>query len=192
MKNELRKEILTKRSNVSNGDRELWDQLIFERAHKLRSFQLAKRVHIYRSVGDEVETTPFIEYAWGVGKQVYVPLVPGGKSSMLHCRVTWQTQWREGAFGIQEPIPDSVDDVIDEDSFFDEHCAIIVPIVAFDRTCHRIGYGKGFYDRFLQNARTSSIGLAYEIQRVTNIAHDLHDVPLTCVATEERWYVPSV
>jgi len=190
-KNELRMDVLSLRNGIESNQRGLWDQLIFERAHKVRSFQVAKRVHIYRSVRDEVETSPFIEYAWGTGKDVYVPITALGLAVMHHCKITWRTAWREDAFGIPEPIPESPDDVITSDAFFDEYSAVIVPLVAFDRQCHRLGYGKGYYDRFLNNSAASTIGLAYEVQRVPSVEAEAHDVALSCVATQERWYVPT-
>ncbi len=188
-KTEQRQHILTLRSAIDPADRLLWDQLIFERAHKHRAFQLARRVHVYRSVRDEVETLPLIEYAWGIGKDVYVPVVPPGSTTMRHCKVTWRTSWREGSFGILEPDNANPEDYVDDASLFDEHAAIIVPLVGFDRTCNRLGYGKGYYDRFLREARATSIGIAYEVQRAMTIDTGDHDVPLHCVATQERWYV---
>lgn len=190
-KSETRSMVLAKRAAILEEDRDLWDQLIFERAHKLRAFQVAQRVHVYRAVRDEVETMHFIEYAWGIGKDVYVPVVPPGGGEMLHCRVTWRSLWRDGPFGIPEPIIDESHDVVSDHSFFDHNSAIIVPLVAFDRQCHRIGYGKGYYDRFLQNASAPTIGLAYEVQRVSDVTPAAHDVALTCVATQERWYLPT-
>ncbi len=187
---ELRQHMLSVRGAIDSADRLLWDQLIFERAHKHRAFQLARRVHVYRSVRSEVETLPLIEYAWGIGKDVYVPVVPAGSTVMKHCRVTWRTQWREGSFGILEPINADEDDTIDDSAFFDEQSAIIVPLVAFDRGCNRLGYGKGYYDRFLAAARGTSIGVAYELQRTATIETGEHDMRLDCVATQERWYVP--
>jgi 5-formyltetrahydrofolate cyclo-ligase len=123
MKSELREHILTQRGAIEPAARLLWDQLIFERAHKHRAFQLARRVHVYRSVRDEVETLPLIEYAWGIGKDVFVPVVPPGSATMRHCKVTWRTEWREGAFGILEPANAVAEDYVDEPSFFDESSA---------------------------------------------------------------------
>lgn len=188
-KNDLRQQVLAQRVAIEPAARLLWDQLIFERAHKHKAFQLAKRVHVYRAVRDEVETLPLIEYAWGIGKDVYVPVTPLGSTRMHHCKVTWRTTWREGAFGILEPCNTSPQDIVEDDAFFDEMSAVIVPLVAFDRTCNRLGYGKGFYDRFLSNARATAIGIGYELQRVINIEVGEHDIPLQCVATQERWYV---
>ncbi len=187
-KADIRAKFLQRRAEISNDDRSLFDQLIFERAHKTSAFQLANVVHVYRSVRHEVETTPFMEYAWGTGKQVYVPFVPPGTGVLHHCRVTWQTQWREGAFGISEPVPQSADDVITNPSFFGVDTAVVVPVVAFNNDCHRLGYGKGYYDKFLSQCTAFRIGLAYECQREPLLLPESHDVFLHRVATEERWY----
>lgn len=189
-KNEIRETILEKRKNIADGDRDLWDQLIFERAHKHKGFQLAKRVHVYCSTMEEVESTPFMEYAWGIGKDVYVP-VSGPNGVLTHCRITWRTQWRQGAFGIREPIADAPEDIITDHAFFDQDSAIIVPLVAFDQTCARVGYGKGFYDRFLAEAAATKIGIAYELQRVGKVPTFEHDIALDAIATQERWYKPQ-
>jgi 5-formyltetrahydrofolate cyclo-ligase len=189
-KSDLRTTLLDQRSAITPDDRGLWDQMIFERAHKHKAFQNASRVHVYRSFGHEVETTPFIEYAWGIGKDVYVPIVPPGIGVLHHCRVTWHTKWREGAFGIMEPVIEDGQNLVTDPSFFGDDSAIIVPLVGFDRQCHRLGYGKGYYDRFLADTTATAIGIAYEVQRVPSVGAQAHDVPLHCVATNERWYVP--
>ena len=189
-KTEIRETIIEQRKNIADGDRDLWDQLIFERAHKHKAFQLAKRVHVYCSTMEEVESTPFMEYAWGIGKDVYVP-VSGPNGVLTHCRITWRTQWRQGAFGIREPIADAPEDFITDHAFFGEESAIIVPLVAFDQTCARLGYGKGFYDRFLAEATATKIGVAYELQRVGKVPTFEHDIALDAIATQERWYKPQ-
>lgn len=188
-KAELRASSIKTRHAINDEDRAFWDMLIFERAHKQRAFQRAARVHVYRSTSDEVETMPFIEYAWGTGKDVYVPVVHPGASTMRHVRVTYRTTWRPGVFGILEPVA-SEHDVVLEDAAFDATSVIVAPLVAFNETCHRLGYGKGYYDRFLSRCSAPSIGLAYEIQRVRDLPVEPHDRPLTCVVTEQRVYAP--
>jgi 5-formyltetrahydrofolate cyclo-ligase len=186
-KNEIRETVLEKRKHIADADRDLWDQLIFERAHKHKAFQLATRVHVYCSTLEEVESTPFMEYAWGIGKDVYVP-VSGPNGRLTHCRITWRTLWREGAFGIREPIPDAPQDIVTDHAFFGSEAAIIVPLVGFDQTCARIGYGKGYYDRFLAESAAAKIGIAYELQKVHTVPVFEHDIALDAIATQERWY----
>lgn len=185
-KKTLRTATLESRNHITTDERSFWNQLIFERAHKIRAFQLAKRVHVYRDIRGEVATMPFIEYAWATGKDVYVPVVVS--DAMRHVRVTHATRWTSGGFGIDEPVPDEHGDMLRDDGFT-EADVIIVPLAAFDTACNRVGYGRGFYDRFLSATDAVSIGLAYECQKVAKVPADIHDVPLRCVVTERQVYV---
>jgi 5-formyltetrahydrofolate cyclo-ligase len=180
-KAELRKDVLKARREMVQEDRDLKDRLIFQRAHKDRAFQIARRVLIYRSTPYEVSTAPFIEYAWGIGKEVFVPRVEGG--TLHHVRVTRSTTYVEGPNGIMEPVRTSMDVTITAETM-DHDDVIVVPVVAFDAQCRRIGY----YDRFLAAHRGHVLGLAYELQRVKAVPTEPHDVALRRIATEERWY----
>lgn len=161
--------------------------LIFERAHKHPVFQQAQHVHIYRSTEDEVATWNFFEYAWGIGKEVYTPHVASDSKDLVHVRVTRITKWETGKYGIQQPVVESAEETVDA-SHFSERTAIVVPLVAFSASCDRVGYGKGYYDRFLSHTKGATIGLGYECQRVASIPTEATDVRLSCVASEERWY----
>ncbi|GMV52240.1 MAG: 5-formyltetrahydrofolate cyclo-ligase [Chlorobi bacterium] len=183
-KDEIRAAVRTKRSAMTAQQKETWDLIIFERAHKQRAFQLAKAIHVYMSTSAEIQTNPFIEYAWGTGKDVYVPVMIGS-ADLTHVKVSRDTEWSTGSHGIPEPI-DVRESV--QASFFDPTCCIVVPVVAFNEQCDRLGYGKGYYDRFLSQADATKIGLAYEFQKTPQMPVDEHDVPLDCIATEERWY----
>lgn len=184
-KREQRSTILEARASLSDADRAFFDRLIFEQAHKLRVFQLAATIHVYRNRMHEVETMPFLEYAWSTGKDVYVPVVPPGSSTMISVRVTYATQWTEGSYGIPVPAEYSHEDIADA-SHFDASTCILVPMVGFDRQCNRLGYGKGFYDRFLQSIPLApTIGLAYECQRCDTVPTEAHDVQLSAVVTEQ-------
>ncbi|CAN5441224.1 5-formyltetrahydrofolate cyclo-ligase [soil metagenome] len=189
-KQELRERVLQRRQDITDDDRSLWNMIIFERAHKLRPFQMARRVHLYRSFGTEVESNHFFDYAWGIGKEVYVPVMRQGTAELAHVRVDRDTKWHRGAFGVEEPVVESEMLVESTDERWNAECAIVVPVVGFDLHCHRLGYGKGFYDRFLATTTAVSIGLAFECQKLQHVAAEDHDVPLTCVVTEQRTYVP--
>lgn len=189
-KEELRESVLQRRQDIVDDDRSLWNMIIFERAHKLRPFQLARRVHLYRSFGTEVESNHFFDYAWGIGKEVYVPVVRASTSVLAHVRVDRDTKWHRGAFGVEEPLVDNEMLIESNDERWNADCAIVVPVVGFDLHCRRLGYGKGFYDRFLATTTAVSIGLAFECQKLQTLATEDHDVPLTCVVTEQRTYVP--
>lgn len=186
-KSELRSAVLKKRKMLSADEKAHLDMLIFERAHRHQSFQLCKSVHLYRSTTYEVETKPFFEYAWTTGKDVYVPLADESGNMLKHALVTRTTKWVKSSYGIDHPVPDENTVLVDA-AFFTAGTTVFVPIVAFDIHCNRIGYGKGFYDRFLNSVGATVIGLAYECQKLRLISAEPHDVALQCIATEERWY----
>lgn len=190
-KSELRSAVLNKRRMIDADVKAHLDMQIFERAHNHPSFQLCKSVHLYRSTAFEVETNPFFEYAWSVGKDVYVPFADESRNVLKHIHVTRSTKWKRSLFGIHEPVIDEDAKQV-SDEFFTSGTVVVVPLVAFDTRCNRIGYGKGYYDRFLKNVGAVSIGLAYECQKFQIIHADPHDVTLSCVATEERWYKASL
>ena len=185
-KEELRKEALEKRRSIVAEERDVLNMRIFDRAHKVSAFQLAQRVNIYRSMPDEVDTRLFFEYAWGIGKEVYSPFLLL-QTTMMHAPVTRDTVWVQGPLGVLQPqINDPA--VLLASEQFDERSAVITPLVAFDAQCNRIGFGKGFYDRFFSVSTAASIGLGYECQRVSTIPANEHDMHLDCIASEERLY----
>lgn len=187
-KTELRIHMLAQRRSLDAEQKHLWDRQIFQRAHKDRRFQLARRIHVYLSTPEEIETWPFIEYAWGTGKEVVVPRVAqAAERSLEHVVLTRQTELVSGPFGIREPARADSEQQIAPQEFTAED-VVLVPLLAFERNGHRLGYGKGFYDTFLQASPAVRIGLAYEFQRTGHLPVEEHDVALERVATNERWY----
>ena len=65
---------------------------------------------------------------------------------------------------------------------------IIVPLVGFDESLHRIGHGKGYYDRYLQDCKALKIGVAYEVQKLEQIEVDQHDISLDMIMSEQQIY----
>ena len=142
---------------------------------------------VFVSLDEEIDTAPFIEYAWGIGKSVFVPRMTSNPDHAEHVRITRDTNWNISSFGIREPETTPEEQVIHSDQI-SEKDVIVVPVLAFDTSLHRIGYGKGVYDRILASAKGTSIGIAYEFQKVKKLAPEPHDVALKAIATEERWY----
>lgn len=182
-KRSIRENVLNLRSSLSGDDRELKQRLVFQRAHKDKKFQVSSLIHVYCSTKDEVNTSMFIEYAWGTGKTVAVPRMIS-RDSFESVVVTRDTSWRLDERGINSPVDG---DIVPPETL-NEHATAIVPVVAFDERCNRIGYGGGVYDRFLQDHRCNTIGIAFELQRVKSIEAEPHDIKLDRIATEERWY----
>ena len=141
----------------------------------------AECIALYAATHNETDTVLIMSAAFQAGKRVLYPAVCG--HHMVLRLVKKVEELREGTFGILEPCPTG------NDHHADEADLIIVPGVAFDLTGHRIGYGKGFYDRFLQHpGRTAHlVGLCHDFQLVDgHVPVDPHDIPMEVVVTDKR------
>ncbi|HII53459.1 5-formyltetrahydrofolate cyclo-ligase [Candidatus Micrarchaeota archaeon CG08_land_8_20_14_0_20_49_17] len=146
-------------------------------------FKRAKTVMFYASTKGEVHTPPMIVDAMNSGKTVLLPKMDGERSltKILACKVSDFEELVPNKFGIPEPRGASVPiELID---------VIIVPGLAFDEKCSRIGRGHGYFDKFLALADKKStrfIALAFELQLFSQIPSEPHDVPMHAVVTEKR------
>jgi 5-formyltetrahydrofolate cyclo-ligase len=167
-KQSLRKEILKLRNDLSKSEAESKSKIITEKLKKEGDFVKAKAVMFYISKGNEVMTPDIIIEALKT-KKVFVPKVIG--KGIICCEISDLNNMKPSCYGILEP-----DNEITCDS--SKIDLIIVPGVVFDKQCHRIGYGKGYYDRLLKNAKCKKIGLAYNFQIVEQIPADDWDEKL--------------
>lgn len=143
-------------------------------------FQAAEKIGYYSAHENEIDPTVIFKQANLLGKKAYFPVMQG--NSLQFLAVTSSTCFAENAYGILEP---SSGERIDAD----ELDLIFVPVVAFNALCHRLGRGKGCYDRALQQAcHPHLVGLAYAFQWVSDIKAASWDVALDVVITEERVY----
>ncbi len=119
-------------------------------------YKYGKKLLVYAATGSEADTFGIASRALADGKAVYFPKVyDGGK--MRFFRVTDTDELQRGAFGIPEPSEDAEEYTVSENGT--DIC--IVPGLCFDKSGYRIGYGKGFYDRFLASFKGVSIGLSF-------------------------------
>lgn len=137
----------------------------------------AKTVCVYMPTGNEIDTTEIIRYCKENGKRLAAPRVNGDTMEFYY--FTDETDMEQGAYDIWEPT--GTEAVEDEESL------VIMPGVAFDLSCNRIGYGKGYYDRYLSaHPRMKKVALAYDFQIVGRIKREVHDVRPDVVVTESR------
>ncbi len=137
----------------------------------------ADTVCLYISTKNEVDTLPLIRHALSHGKRVAAPRVSG--SSMEFYYFYDVSDLVTGAYNILEPVGDHALDVDD--------ALIVMPGVAFDEQCNRIGYGGGYYDRYLSTHKTcTKIALAYELQITEQLQAEQFDVKPDMVITETR------
>ena len=140
-------------------------------------FLEAKTVCVYISTNNEIDTSEIIEYCLKNGKKVAAPRVDGDTMDFYY--FDKPEDLAQGAFNIWEPVG--------EQRVTDERSLVIIPGIAFDLSCNRIGYGKGYYDKYLSDhPKMKRIALAYDFQIVAKIKQEVHDIKPQIVVTESR------
>ena len=182
VKENLRKKAIEKRKNLSVADRITADKKIQENLFSLFEFNSANTIMFYVSTKSEVHTHNLIIESQRQGKQIAVPLVDYETGEMSVSFLEDFHEHLEEKNGILEPKEEFVK-LIDSDKID----LIIVPGIAFDERGERLGYGKGFYDKYLQHCENKPrIGIAYEVQIVPEIPSEPHDIRVTKIVTEDR------
>lgn len=180
MKEKIRKEIKEKRSKQANEENRKKSKEIKEKLLDLPEYKSAKTVLFYISYNSEVFTHDMIKEALKE-KRVIVPI-----SNIKNCSLSlsYLESWDDlkiGSYGILEPRNECIKEALIEDIDL-----IVIPGVGFDIKGHRMGYGKGYYDRLLQKSKAVHIGLAFDLQIVDMIPSESHDIPVEIIITESR------
>lgn len=178
-KQTLRKECLKKRSALDETTHSKYDARCHELLFRTEEYQKATSLLLYISYNHEVDTFQIIKQAMKDGKRVAAPKVIGQKMEFYYFNDIKELS--KGAYGILEPQENG--------SCIEEYSLMIMPLVGFDEACHRIGYGGGFYDRYLHTHTVSTkLALAYECQKVSGNFFEEHDIAPDKIITEERIY----
>ena len=177
-KNRLRRNLLGKRRNLPRSLRREKSALILRVLLSEKAFSDASSVALYFPVNGEVDTRGIFEKCVDLEKKVFFPKTLG--SGLVFLRTRNFEELTPGAFAIPEPPADA------ECARGGELDLVVVPGVAFDFSGNRIGYGKGFYDRFLKDIpRQARFGLSYRFQVLESIPSDETDVKMGRVITED-------
>ena len=160
-KQEIRYKLKIKRRYFQGVRREFADEVIAE--NFVAAYGQFDSFLLYSAKGDEAKTSIIEEKLLSLGKKVFYPRVEGENIVPVPCG-----QMKEGAFGILEPIGQAYTGKID---------VTVVPLLAVNERGFRVGYGKGFYDRYLKTAQTKPVGLGYSFQ-LDEFQEDVWDEPL--------------
>lgn len=181
------------RQTMLDQRRQLSPQEVVERSlaaqERLLAWPRFHRVHtvaLYAPVRNEVATDRLFAALVARGARAVYPLVVG--DDLTFHQVQQHADLLPGHFGVAEPSAESPQ--ISEK----EIELVVVPGVAFDRSGHRLGYGKGYYDRFLaarHEAGGRLIGLCYDFQLVESLPVEEHDVPMDLLVTDRQLYDPA-
>lgn len=184
MKKDMREALLAKRKQLTNEEIIYKSKSIFNRLSSTDIYQKASKVMLYISFRNEVLTREIIDDLLRRGKRVFIPItVPATKAIIVSELKDPDEDLQTGNFGVLEPKYDAVREV--EANILD---LVLVPGVGFDEEGYRIGYGAGYYDRFLPRISPAvpTVGLAFEAQMVDRLPRDEYDFPVQYVLTEDR------
>jgi 5-formyltetrahydrofolate cyclo-ligase len=172
----IRKEIAFIKKQYSKDMLDYKSDIICKNLVGASEFENADRIALYYSLPDEVQTLKLLE-DWKDKKNIYLPVIKGNEIAFhQYCGVN---RLRTGAFGIKEPDADSEKAEISGIDLF------IAPGMAFDRNRHRLGRGKGFYDRILANVKQPIIGLCFGFQLFDHIPVNQYDIKMTKIISED-------
>lgn len=173
----IRKQIFAARKERTDEEIREMSRLVTETVTGLPVFLEASRILAYVDYNHEVMTGEIIEAAWKLGKEVAVPKVSG--KDMIFYKLTDFAQLESGYYGIREPARGEIVDW--------EKGLMIMPGVAFDEENHRVGYGGGFYDRFLEkHPQIDTVALAFEFQILPQVPYESTDILPCQIVTEKR------
>ena len=176
----LRKEMLDRRNSMNAELHAERSATVMETLFSEQHFQNAKCVAFYMSIGSEVETKKMIGRADGEGKEVLLPVVMTDHHLELHRFESFE-RMKTGRFAIPEPTSRTKPHM--------EPDVIILPGVAFGLCMHRLGYGKGYYDRLLARLPSYRIGICFDFQVVEKLPRHEDDQRMNMIITEKRTIV---
>ena len=183
-KKELRKKVQELRDALPPDERKELSRRVAENLWSVPEFATAQTVLFFISFRSEVSTLPMIERALEEGKRVCVPCTNMDDKSMVASQLRdLENDLLVGNYDILEPRPECLQPVPPE-----EIDVVLLPGVAFDLTGGRLGYGGGYYDRFLEKCRPGCLFIApaFELQIVEHVPCADHDHHIHKIVTEER------
>ncbi|MBC2582550.1 5-formyltetrahydrofolate cyclo-ligase [Clostridium sp. DJ247] len=179
-KREIRETMIKKRTLLTNDEKKRLDNIVFQKVINSSEYKDAKVIFLFVSYKDEIDTHRIIEQALRDEKIVCVPKTISMKEGMNAIQIKDFQDLVEGNYGILEP---KNHELIVKESIID---VSFLPGLAFDERGGRVGYGGGFYDRFLIKTRSHSkkIGIGYSFQVIDEVPMEKHDMFIDGIITD--------
>ena len=156
-KDRLRAAVLAKRLRMTASEKQKKDEILAQLLFCQPVFKQCRSIYVFLGKKTEVDTTSILRRCWDEGKQVAAPHCVPGTRKMAFYWFKGPDDLVKGSFGLWEPDPNRC-----EQAAADETTLCLVPGLAFDREGYRLGFGKGYYDRFLPTFPGHTVGLCYE------------------------------
>lgn len=183
----LRRELKAKRRAIPSCDKKAFDREICEKLVNHPVFLEADCILLYAALPDEISTETVFAKALSLNKTVCFPRCNTENLTMTFHTVTSEKELSLGDYGILAPGKDAT-----AISLEGNRALCIVPALSFDKAGYRIGYGKGYYDRFLTHFHGSTVGVCYSDLLSNDLPRDRYDLAVDCVITEKDILTPSL
>lgn len=187
-KKNIREEIIDKRNNLILDIKQNYDSLIFEEIINSEIYKKSKKIFTYISFGSEVDTIKLIKYSFSNNKEVYVPKINKQTKDMIALKIHNFNNMSVDKWGIIEP------NSVDKTNIGTDFDLIIMPGIAFDKQGNRIGYGGGYYDKYISKLNNASnlLALAYDFQIIQDIESESHDIKVDFILTNKGFIKVNV
>lgn len=179
-KKDLRKRLIEKRKSLDKTEKAKWDKAISDKITSSDYFANAEQVLVFSSTDDEFDTSYIVEYCKLESKQLFYPLCTDRNGNMTFLRVDSPDDLVSGMYGIKEP-KSTCEKYVQQ-----KNDLVIVPCLSADRQKKRIGYGKGYYDRFLKDFNGVSISPCYNAMLEDEIPTDKYDMQINIIVTDKE------
>ncbi|MGN1095405.1 MAG: 5-formyltetrahydrofolate cyclo-ligase [Eubacteriales bacterium] len=188
-KTEIREYYLEKRHALSPEFRAENNEKICRNMISSATFRYADTILMYYPKDDEIDIRPIAEAAFSAGKKVAFPRCNPEDHSMVFHFVSSLAELEAGSYNIMEPSANApAFNIADAET---SNVICIVPAVVFDKKGFRIGYGGGYYDRYLSGFRGTKVGMAYRDFIVNSVPHGRFDLTVDVMMSERGLYAKS-
>ncbi|PEC51210.1 5-formyltetrahydrofolate cyclo-ligase [Bacillus sp. AFS077874] len=180
-KKEIRNSMMKNLKNISASERDEKSKQIIEKLLNTEEMKSGDIIATTMPMEHEINTKYLITACWKMNKSVVVPKCNHETRKMHFYKINSFDDLKKGYFGIQEPIEEKCEEISKE--LID---LIIVPGVAYTKNGERLGYGGGYFDRYLEDYNKQLLALAYDIQIIEEIPTEKHDIKMPLILTESR------
>jgi|MTBAKSStandDraft_2_1061841.scaffolds.fasta_scaffold00660_4 5-formyltetrahydrofolate cyclo-ligase len=180
-KKRIRREKLEERENLTPREWVLRSRAVVDKLLDTGLFHVHQNFHVTFPMRNEVDIKPLIQWLWDRGKCVVMPRTDFAEKRLVNYIVRSFEDLEPTRFHMHEPK--------EKNPLFTGHIDIILlPGVAYDKSLNRLGYGGGFYDRFLEQQKAIRVAPAFDLQVVDRLPSDPHDRPVDLIVTERTRY----